>query len=141
MLHYAESMEFLDWESLGGNLTRIRKLRRWTQKELADRLSVHTSMVTRWEKGQIRPKEAQVQQIAEALEVSTADLLAPLPAGSASESPVPAVEPELAELLRQVSFLDKSDRQAVKAVIEAMVVKNRIRDVVGSSRLLQSTAS
>lgn len=141
MLHYAESMEFLDWASLGGNLTRVRKLRRWTQKELADRLSVHTSMVTRWEKGQIRPKETQVQQIAEALEVSTAELLAPLPAGSASEAPVPAVEPELAELLRQVSFLDKSDRQAVKAVIEAMVVKNRIRDVVGSSRLLQSTAS
>lgn len=126
-------MDFIDWDALGGNIARFRKLRRWTQKELADKLSVHSSMITRWEKGQIRPKESQIVLIAQALQISQSDLLlsdkAPSPKKTFSAT---VTDQELASLLEQVVTLDPVDRDALKAVIQAMLVKSRVRDAVGA---------
>lgn len=125
-------MEFLNWDGVGHHIARVRKLRRWTQKELADKLNVHTSMITRWEKGQIQPKESQVAQIARALDVKQDEFFSP----RADLSPMSSSsDPELAVLLGQIASLDEGDRQALKAVIQAMVVKSRVREAMGSAQL------
>ncbi len=128
-------MEFTDWDALGGNLARVRKLRRWTQKELADKVNVHSSMITRWEKGQIHPKESQVSQLAEALQVSQDELFASRGAAPSKKKPSASVDHELGQLLEQVPSLDPADREALKAVIQAMLIKNRVRDAVGGGLL------
>ncbi len=129
-------MEIVDWDALGSNIARLRKLRRWTQKELADKISVHSSMITRWEKGQIHPKDSQVLLIAEALQVSRAELLAAhtSPAGTKKKS-FHGVDQELDQLLEQVPSLEPTDREALKAVIQAMLIKSRVRDAVGAGLL------
>lgn len=106
-------------------------MRRLTQKELADHLNVHSSMVTRWQQGQIHPKHSQILEIAKALSVPHEELLNSRIVASTRGTRVSVDgDPELSELLEQLSSLDGSDRQALKAVIQAMVMKNRVRDAV-----------
>lgn len=128
-------MEFIDWDALGGNITRVRKLRRWTQKDLADKVNVHSSMITRWEKSQIYPKESQVSLLAQALEVSPEELFSAQAAPPGKHKPSAGVDQELGRLLEQVPSLDPADREALKAVIQAMLVKSRVRDAVGAGLL------
>lgn len=129
------SMDFHNWDLVGSNISRVRKLRRWTQKEVADRLDIHTSMITRWEKGQIHPKETQVAQIARALEVKSEELFLPLSEPIPSRSSAAGGDSDLSTLLEQVSSLDDSDKQALKAVIQAMVIKSRVCDAMGTAHL------
>ena len=127
-------MEIKDWDAVGHHIARVRKLRRWTQKELADKLNVNASMVSRWEKGQIYPKEAQIEQIAEALKVKTDELNLPK---SASVAPLVSMgkDLELLALLEQISALDEGDKQALKAVVQAMIIKSHVRDAMGAAHL------
>lgn len=61
-------------ESLGERLHRLRKLRGFTQGELANRLGVSKPTVWAWEQGRARPIEERIEAIAEALGVDSADL-------------------------------------------------------------------
>ncbi|MCT2398931.1 helix-turn-helix domain-containing protein [Novosphingobium mangrovi (ex Huang et al. 2023)] len=61
-------------ESLGERLHRLRKLRGFTQGELATRLGVSKPTVWAWEQGRARPIEDRLEAIAEALEVTVAEL-------------------------------------------------------------------
>ena len=106
-------------------------MRRLTQKELAEHLNAHSSMVTRSERGQIHRKHSQVLEIAKALSVPHEELLNSRVVVATRGTRISVNgEPELPELFEQLSSLDVSDRQALKAVIQAMVMKNRVRDAV-----------
>lgn len=64
-------------ESLGERLHRLRKLRGFTQSELAARLGVSKPTVWAWEQGRARPIEERLDAIAEALGVTSAELRPP----------------------------------------------------------------
>ncbi|EIZ81073.1 XRE family transcriptional regulator [Novosphingobium sp. Rr 2-17] len=61
-------------ESMGERLHRLRKLRGLTQGELASRLGVSKPTVWAWEQDRARPIEDRMEAIAEALEVTAAEL-------------------------------------------------------------------
>lgn len=61
-------------ESLGERLHRLRKLRGFTQGELAARLGVSKPTVWAWEQGRARPIEERLEAIAQALGVEEAEL-------------------------------------------------------------------
>ncbi|MCJ2186793.1 helix-turn-helix domain-containing protein [Novosphingobium beihaiensis] len=61
-------------ESFGERLHRLRKLRGYTQGELASRLGVSKPTVWAWEQGRARPIEDRLEAIAEALGVTSAEL-------------------------------------------------------------------
>lgn len=61
-------------ESFGERLHRLRKLRGYTQGELANRLGVSKPTVWAWEQGRARPIEDRLDAIAEALGVTSAEL-------------------------------------------------------------------
>ena len=60
----------------GETLRRLRMEKGFTQQQLADRLHIDRTSVTKWETGQRLPEVAAVSQIAEALGVDAAALLA-----------------------------------------------------------------
>jgi transcriptional regulator with XRE-family HTH domain len=62
-------------EEIGHCISRMRKLQRVTQREIAEKLDTHQSVVARWEKGQMYPREEIVERIASILGVSTEELL------------------------------------------------------------------
>ena len=63
-------------DHFGETLRRLRMEKGFTQQQLADRLHIDRTSVTKWENGQRLPEAAAVSQIAAALGVDTAALLA-----------------------------------------------------------------
>ena len=120
-------MTTLSAEEIGARILRMRKIRRFTQRELADRLDTHQSMVARWEKGQIYPREEIVQRIAEIFEVSVDELLSKDSGPTARSN---SIDPELESLWNEVVNLSPHDRDVLKSVLEAMLVRSRVQEVV-----------
>lgn len=60
------------------NLRELRKKQHLTQKELADKLSVSLSMVSRYELGQVVPTKERIEEIAKALNVAPDDIDLPI---------------------------------------------------------------
>lgn len=88
-------------------------------------------MITRWEKGKVLPRPDSLERLAEALGVSVEELT--------QESAVPSLlftqlqDPELSTLLAQVDALDQRDKEALKAVLEAMLTRSKLRAMVSPS--------
>ena len=59
----------------GNNLYRLRKLRGWTQQELADQLGVTNRSVSKWETGETLPETGQLIPLADAFGVTVDELL------------------------------------------------------------------
>lgn len=124
--------------SLGLAIAGIRKRRRMTQRELADRLHIHHSMVTRWEKGQTIPRDETLERIAAALEV-TVDELVEAERKQPLRLPNPLDDPELNQLLSQLNALEGRDLDALKVFLDAMLTKASIRRMVNASSVAQAS--
>ncbi len=68
-------MHEIDKEAFGSFLGQLRKEKNWTQKDLAQRLFVSDKAVSKWERGLSLPDVSLLIPLAEALEVSVAELL------------------------------------------------------------------
>jgi transcriptional regulator with XRE-family HTH domain len=58
----------MDWK--GERLRELRKLRGWTQKDLAEIANLDQSDVSRWERNDTRPSVESLFKLADALRVS-----------------------------------------------------------------------
>jgi transcriptional regulator with XRE-family HTH domain len=59
----------------GQNISRQRRMRHWSQKELARRANVHRTYLSQVETGQRNPTLSLMKNIADALGVKLTDLL------------------------------------------------------------------
>lgn len=121
-------------EALGLAIASVRKHKRWTQRDLAAKLHIHHSMVTRWEKGQNIPRDETLERIAAALEITVDELLSaerkqPL------RLPSPVDDPELVSFLSQLNTLEPKDIEALKTFLDAMLTKARIRQMVSPTHI------
>jgi transcriptional regulator with XRE-family HTH domain len=116
-----------DMQGFGEKIARLRKRRRWTQRELADRMHIHQSMVTRWEKGQVAPRNDTLERLATTFEITVDELLSPIM--SLQKVSAPVDDPEMRQLFSEASALEGKDREVLKAVIEAMLVRRRVKEL------------
>ncbi|MBO5153494.1 MAG: helix-turn-helix transcriptional regulator [Eubacterium sp.] len=65
----------MDKERMGAFISRIRKEKKLTQKELAEQLHVTDKAVSKWERGMSYPDISMLESIAEILEISVLELL------------------------------------------------------------------
>lgn len=86
---------------LGQNIQRLRKERGLLQQELAERVGIEPVSVSRLETGASLPSVVRLAEIAEALDVSLAELV-----GGASPSPSDQAK-EITECLARVSEKDR----------------------------------
>lgn len=61
-------------EILSENLIRLRKEKKWTQLELADKLFYSNKAISRWEKGEVLPDLETLNQLSELYGVALSDL-------------------------------------------------------------------
>lgn len=115
--------------SLGRTLTSLRKLKGWTQAQLAERLSLTQPIIARWENGRATPNETNLGRLAEALGVTPESILAGQqdPYGPQPQS---LDDAELLELFSQAHRLEGRDREALKAVLEAMLTRSRVSEAL-----------
>jgi transcriptional regulator with XRE-family HTH domain len=62
-------------KELGARIVRLRKTRGWSQGELATRLRVHGSRLSKWERGVNAPSLEDLRNLMNVLEVTADELL------------------------------------------------------------------
>ena len=87
--------------STGANIRRLREQRGLTQEQLGKMVDVSRSTITQWERGWTTPRMGNVQLLAGALGVSTADIIADKLPPSNAIKPATA-KPAYAPLLGRV---------------------------------------
>lgn len=54
-------------DTIGSRIKKIREIRGYSQKDVANKIGVHVTLLQQYERGIKKPKEIQLQKIAEAL--------------------------------------------------------------------------
>ena len=109
---------------LAERIKQLRKEKGWSQDELAQHSGVDGRQISRYENGRITPSVDVVIKLAKTLGVSTDYLLL-------EQTPRNVVTtPEAVELerLKGVDQLNEQDRETLYHVLEALLVKTRIKE-------------
>jgi transcriptional regulator with XRE-family HTH domain len=118
-------------EGFGERLTAIRKSRGLTQAELGDAVGVSNRVIAYYEQDQAQPPGPLLADLAQALHVSTDELLGIEPFRDKTS---PGVA-RLRKRLRQVEKLPKADQQAVLKFVDALVeTRQRPKKAAGGGR-------
>lgn len=111
--------------TLGQRIRHLRKKKDWTQKELERQAGLENRNLTRYESDKVRPRVDSLKKIAEALEVTVDEL-------TTEDSEQPEQQFQDKELLNQflaIEKMDDQDRFAIKRILQAMIVKNKVQDL------------
>lgn len=111
---------------LGDRIRELRKEHGWSQAELAVKIDVDASRISRYEGGHITPSADALVRIAETFDVSIDHLLI----DGIPRRPLHDTTDELlGERLHQLAKLGDDDRAALLDVIDAYITRNRLRTI------------
>lgn len=108
-------------KGFGGRLKELRKQKKWTQKEMASKVSIGFSQFNKYECGLYLPPAEKLILLAELLD-TTIDYL--LIGNNADVSPLHSMR--LLERFRALEKFKTDDREAVIKLIDAMIVKQKV---------------
>lgn len=112
-------------KGFGRRVKTLRKQKRWTQKELAQKIGVQYQLLNKYECGLHTPPIDKLAQLADVLE-TTIDFLV---SGSQSEGR-PISNHRLLERFRELEQFENGDQETVIKVIDALIVKNRAEKIL-----------
>lgn len=105
----------------------LRKQRKWSQGDLADKLEVHITHISRIETGRYPPSLKLLKRMAELFEVTTDYLLYE---DVDSVGQIDLENKTLYEKMKLIEKLDESDRSIILGVIDAFLVKKKMWNVL-----------
>ncbi len=111
--------------SLGAEIKKQRKLKGWTQIELGEQSGIDVRNLSRYETDTVQPRRATLEKLAEVFGIDVDGFLEI----TANSNSLTISDPELYEQFQQVAELDEEDRSALKRIISAVLVKNRIHSL------------
>ena len=111
---------------LSQKIKSLRKQARLTQQELAEQLHIHVTHLSKIENGHVVPSIDIVKKLAQVFQVSADYLIDE----QADELEVSLKDKRLSEQLALINQLDEDERQALMKVIEAMLTKKRVQDLL-----------
>jgi len=113
--------------SFGRNLARSRKEKGLTQEDLVKLSGVAISQIRRYEAEKSSPTLDVVTRIAKALGVSIDELVFDKATGVAASK---LMDSELLEQFEMIAALDDDERQAVKKILEGVIVKHQVNKIL-----------
>ncbi len=119
--------------NLGENVKTVRKQKGWTQRELAERIESDASYINRIETGKLNPSIAALERIADALECSIDRLVK----GKVKAAEIQIRDKDLSERMRLLDSLDEDDRKAMTHIIDALLTKKRIRELLNGENQIK----
>lgn len=122
--------------SIGENIRKTRKEKELSQKALAERIKSDSSYINRIETGKINPTIAAVERIAQALECTIDQLVK----DEETTEDVHILDKSLAERIRLLDAMDEDDRKAITHIIDALLTKKRIRELIDGNNPLAKPA-
>ncbi len=105
---------------IGEHIAKLRKERGITQVEMAERLGLSQSIVSKYEVGELRLHAELILRLAEVFRVSTDELLGVKSASATTAVEGGRTEQRLMKKLRQVAQLPERDQRAVLRLINSV---------------------
>ena len=115
--------------SFAEKLSKLRKEKGFTQQELAQKVGVGITQMRRYEGGKSSPTLKVIKNIAKTLVVSTDDLIFDENEGVISAK---ILNRRLLEQFEMVSGLNPHDRDAIETILESMIIKSRLEEIIPS---------
>jgi transcriptional regulator with XRE-family HTH domain len=116
---------------LSEKIVMLRKEKDWNQEELGKAIGISHKHISRYENEKTDPSLHVIKKLSEVFNVSTDYLLfeeAP------RETRFHIFDPVFVKFLENAEGLPEEDRRTVKGVLSAVLVKNRIEDVIQVSQ-------
>ena len=113
--------------SFGRNLANFRKEKGLTQEDLVKRSGVAISQIRRYEADKSSPTLDVVKRLARALGVSLDELAFDKTTGVAASK---LMDRELLEQFEMVSALEEDEKEAVKRILEGVIVKHQVEKMM-----------
>jgi len=110
-------------------LSKLRNERGLTQQEMAGLIGVGIAQMRRYEKGNSSPTLEVIKNIARTLGISADELIFDENERVAAAK---ILDRKLLEQFEQISNLGTRDKQAVKTILESMILKGRLEEVMPS---------
>ena len=120
-LNVEENMPFSE------KLSTLRTTRGFTQQQMSQMIGVGIAQMRRYEKGSSSPTLEVIKNIAKTLGVSSDELLFD-EGESIASSRIP--DKKLMTQFELVSRLNSHDKDAIMTVIDSMIIKNRLEEVM-----------
>ncbi len=105
-------------------IKKAREAKGLSQKQASIACKMDQAYYSRIENGKIDPSFSVVVRIAKALKVDLLDLLR----AEETFKEVQSIDKSLLERVAYIDSLDKKDRTAILAVLDAMITKKRLKD-------------
>ena len=121
--------------AFANKLTKIRKSRNLTQQELAQKVGIGISQMRRYEKGSSSPTLEVIKNLSITLGVSTDELIFDTNERVAASK---ILDKDLLRQFETVSSLTPHDIDAVKTVLESIILKNKIEEILPGKNREQS---
>jgi transcriptional regulator with XRE-family HTH domain len=113
--------------SFGKNLSRFRKEKGLTQEGLVKKSGVAVSQIRRYEADKSSPTLDVITRLAKALGISIDELVFDKDKGIAASK---LLDRELLEQFEMISILEEEERQAVKRILEGVIVKHQVEKMM-----------
>lgn len=109
---------------LGENIKKAREAKGMAQKQVAIACKMDTAQYSRIESGKTDPSFSSVVRIAKAMDVSLSDLF------KANEvfKEIHSFDRSLMEKVSLIEGLEKKEKQAFYAILDALVAKKKLKD-------------
>jgi transcriptional regulator with XRE-family HTH domain len=116
-----------------GKIKALRKAADMSQQDLADKLHIHVTHLSKMENGHLMPSIDIVQRLMKVFTVSADQLL------NEDENTVVDIQnSELNEQLAMINQLDDDEKNALTKIINSMLTKKRMKDLLdGKIKLAQ----
>ena len=108
-------------------LSKMRNDKGLTQQQLAAMIGVGIAQVRRYEKGNSSPTLEVIKNIARTLGISADELLFDKGEGVADKR---IMDKKLLEQFEMVSKLKPHDKEAIMTIIDSVIIKNRLEEVM-----------
>jgi transcriptional regulator with XRE-family HTH domain len=118
---------------LGEKIKTLRKKLGLSQGELAAKVEINPTHLSRLETGRYQPSVELLKKLSDVFEVTTDSLL-----GAADEQ-APEVKIQnrpLVDRIRLIETLDEADQQALVQVIDSMLTKQKMRQLLNQAASL-----
>jgi len=109
--------------TLGEKLKKLRKEKNWSQQYLSDQLGVHTKHISRYENNVNKPSLEMLRKLSDLFNVSVDYLV------NEEASNINFKDKELEKYFEKVDKLDEDDKKLVKAMLDAVLVKNEVTKI------------
>jgi transcriptional regulator with XRE-family HTH domain len=117
---------------LGEKIKKLRFDKKWSQDQLAEKVGVGRQYISRYETGKISPNAENLQKLAEVFGVSIDYLLNDKETKNLAS--VGIKDKNLLNLFAEVEKMDESDQLTIRNLLEAMVMKNKLKDLMSGKQ-------